>query len=328
MSELENQVSEETLAEPQVAEASEPQNQEVNFDSIFDLPKTGFETENQEVTSESEPQQNVAQEPTQEEKSYKYWQSEADKRQSELNKVMESLGVQNSEDLAGEVQRLKTLAPVSEHIMNNPNILNSVEQNLSNGQAVGNPQENQVQPLKKPEMPIKPRDYDADDAIADSTSESYKYRISMDEYRDNMMKYQDARFEAMQMQQAEQQQLLQQEQQLAQVKGQLTGQYQMSDSDAETFIKTMSDPNSITMDNLVQLFKMQNQTQDVQPSTQPSNAPNVDEKMQEMMNERQRLATPSPVTAAKGESNVSTSSDEDNIIESMIGNYKKQNPWT
>ena len=150
----------------------------------------------------------------------------------------------------------------------------------------------------------------------------------MDEYRDNMMKYQDARFEAMQMQQAEQQQLLQQEQQLAQVKGQLTGQYQMSDSDAETFIKTMSDPNSITMDNLVQLFKMQNQTQDVQPSTQPTNAPNVDERMQEMMNERQRLATPSPVTAAKGESNVSTSSDEDNIIESMIGNYKKQNPWT
>ena len=326
MSELENQVSEETLAEPQVAEASEPQNQEVDFDSIFDLPKTGFETENQEVTSESEPQQNVAQEPTQEEKSYKYWQSEADKRQSELNKVMESLGVQNSEDLAGEVQRLKTLAPVSEHIMNNPNILNSVEQNLSNGQAVGNPQENQVQPLKKPEMPKKPTNYDADDALADPTSESYKYREALDNYRDDMLLFQDARFEQMAQQQMVQQEAMQQEQDLQNVRKQLTSDYEMSSDDADKFIQTMSDPQSINMDNLVALFKMQNGTQDVQAPA-PASVDGIDPKMQEMMSERQRLATPSPVTAAKGEANTSTSSDEDNIIENMIGNYKRNNPW-
>lgn len=329
MSDMENTVNEnQTLAEQEVdtpVEASETE--EFNLDSIFDLPKTGFESENREVTSEEEPTQPVADESASKDAdSYKYWQSQADKRTSELNKVMETLGVENPNDLDAKLNKLKNLEPISEHILNNPEILSSVKQDLSNGQAIGNPQENQVQPLKKPEMPKKPTNYDADDALADPTSESYKYREALDSYRDEMLLFQDARFEQMAQQQMAQQEAMQQEQDLQNVRKQLTSDYEMSSDDADKFIQTMSDPQSINMDNLVALFKMQNGTQDVQAPA-PASVDGIDPKMQEMMSERQRLATPSPVTAAKGEANTSTSSDEDNIIENMIGNYKRNNPW-
>ena len=329
MSDMENTVNEnQTLSEQEVdtpVEASETE--EFNLDSIFDLPKTGFESENREVTSEEEPTQPVADESASKDAdSYKYWQSQADKRTSELNKVMETLGVENPNDLDAKLNKLKNLEPISEHILNNPEILSSVKQDLSNGQAIGNPQENQVQPLKKPEMPKKPTNYDADDALADPTSESYKYREALDSYRDEMLLFQDARFEQMAQQQMAQQEAMQQEQDLQNVRKQLTSDYEMSSDDADKFIQTMSDPQSINMDNLVALFKMQNGTQDVQAPA-PASVDGIDPKMQEMMSERQRLATPSPVTAAKGEANTSTSSDEDNIIENMIGNYKRNNPW-
>ena len=329
MSDMENTVNEnQTLAEQEVdtpVEASETE--EFNLDSIFDLPKTGFESENREVTSEEEPTQPVADESASKDAdSYKYWQSQADKRTSELNKVMETLGVENPNDLDAKLNKLKNLEPISEHILNNPEILSSVKQDLSNGQAIGNPQENQAQPLKKPEMPKKPTNYDADDALADPTSESYKYREALDSYRDEMLLFQDARFEQMAQQQMAQQEAMQQEQDLQNVRKQLTSDYEMSSDDADKFIQTMSDPQSINMDNLVALFKMQNGTQDVQAPA-PASVDGIDPKMQEMMSERQRLATPSPVTAAKGEANTSTSSDEDNIIENMIGNYKRNNPW-
>lgn len=329
MSDMENTVNEnQTLEEQEVdtpVEASETE--EFNLDSIFDLPKTGFDSENREVTSEEEPTQPVADESAPKDAdSYKYWQSQADKRTSELNKVMETLGVENPNDLDAKLNKLKNLEPISEHILNNPEVLSSVKQDLSNGQAVGNPQENQVQPLKKPEMPKKPTNYDADDALADPTSESYKYREALDSYRDDMLLFQDARFEQMAQQQMVQQEAMQQEQDLQNVRKQLTSDYEMSNDDADKFIQTMSDPQSINMDNLVALFKMQNKTQDVQAPAQAS-VDGIDPKMQEMMSERQRLATPSPVTAAKGEANTSTSSDEDNIIENMIGNYKRNNPW-
>lgn len=329
MSDMENTVNEnQTLAEQEVdtpVEASETE--EFNLDSIFDLPKTGFESENREVNSEEEPTQPVADESASKDAdSYKYWQSQADKRTSELNKVMETLGVENPNDLDAKLNKLKNLEPISEHILNNPEILSSVKQDLSNGQAIGNPQENQVQPLKKPEMPKKPTNYDADDALADPTSESYKYREALDSYRDEMLLFQDARFEQMAQQQMAQQEAMQQEQDLQNVRKQLTSDYEMSSDDADKFIQTMSDPQSINMDNLVALFKMQNGTQDVQAPA-PASVDGIDPKMQEMMSERQRLATPSPVTAAKGEANTSTSSDEDNIIENMIGNYKRNNPW-
>ena len=329
MSDMENTVNEnQTLSEQEVdtpVEASETE--EFNLDSIFDLPKTGFESENREVTSEEEPTQPVADESASKDAdSYKYWQSQADKRTSELNKVMETLGVENPNDLDAKLNKLKNLEPISEHILNNPEILSSVKQDLSNGQAIGNPQENQAQPLKKPEMPKKPTNYDADDALADPTSESYKYREALDSYRDEMLLFQDARFEQMAQQQMAQQEAMQQEQDLQNVRKQLTSDYEMSSDDADKFIQTMSDPQSINMDNLVALFKMQNGTQDVQAPA-PASVDGIDPKMQEMMSERQRLATPSPVTAAKGEANTSTSSDEDNIIENMIGNYKRNNPW-
>ena len=329
MSDMENTVNEnQTLEEQEVdtpVEANETE--EFNLDSIFDLPKTGFDSENREVTSEEEPTQPVADESAPKDAdSYKYWQSQADKRTSELNKVMETLGVENPNDLDAKLNKLKNLEPISEHILNNPEVLSSVKQDLSNGQAVGNPQENQVQPLKKPEMPKKPTNYDADDALADPTSESYKYREALDSYRDDMLLFQDARFEQMAQQQMVQQEAMQQEQDLQNVRKQLTSDYEMSNDDADKFIQTMSDPQSINMDNLVALFKMQNKTQDVQAPAQAS-VDGIDPKMQEMMSERQRLATPSPVTAAKGEANTSTSSDEDNIIENMIGNYKRNNPW-
>ena len=82
----------------------------------------------------------------------------------------------------------------------------------------------------------------------------------------------------------------------------------------------MSKPESLTMDNLVQLYRMQKgsgQTVQTQP-TGPSETFNQQARAQQV---------PSPMGVLPAQQNESTVSAEDNIMDTMISGYKKSNPW-
>ena len=98
------------------------------------------------------------------------------------------------------------------------------------------------------------------------------------------------------------------------------GHYGMNDNEAKDFMSKMSDPNSITIDNLVQLYRLQNsgaQTQEVSPT--PSQAFTQTKNAQQV---------PSPMgVMPSGQSNNDARSFEDKMMDTMIGNFDSKNPW-
>ncbi|MDP6907960.1 MAG: hypothetical protein QF371_00570 [Flavobacteriales bacterium] len=328
MSELEPQVSQERTSTGETDES-------LDFDKIFDTPSDPFTSEDQTVKSEEEAgsQETVTAENQPDSDSYQYWQSQADKKARELDDVMKAFGVQDTEQLTKEVENLKTVAPISRYIQSNPDILDVVENSLSNGNPRGQtPQQgNPEHSLKKPERPTKPANYDPDEALADPSSDSFKFREAMDNYRDDMLSFQDSRYDSMMMAQQQQAEAYVQAQQVEGIRGELESKYEFSRDEAEKFITNMSDPSSITMDNLVALFRMQNSQQDPQQTPQqeqnPVSQPESDMKMDEMKRERDRLSAPSPVGVSKGGSAESNVREEDQIMDAMVRNYEKTNPW-
>ena len=83
----------------------------------------------------------------------------------------------------------------------------------------------------------------------------------------------------------------------------------------------MSDPNSINIDNLVQLYRFQNggNSQQVAPPSQPSDVFTQTKNAQQV---------PSPMgVMPSGNSNVDGRGFEDKMIDTMIGNFNSKNPW-
>ena len=98
------------------------------------------------------------------------------------------------------------------------------------------------------------------------------------------------------------------------------GEFGLSNEEATEFVQTMSKPDSLTIDNLVQLYRLQKGSgQQVQTQTTgPSDTFNQQVRAQQV---------PSPMGVIPAQQNDSTSSSEDNIMDSMISGYKKNNPW-
>jgi len=83
----------------------------------------------------------------------------------------------------------------------------------------------------------------------------------------------------------------------------------------------MSDPRSLNVDNLVQLYRMQQgapvQTQ--QAPVQPS------DNFRQVQNAQQ---VPSPMgVMPSGQNNTDSRSMEDKMMDTMIGNFNSKNPW-
>ena len=82
----------------------------------------------------------------------------------------------------------------------------------------------------------------------------------------------------------------------------------------------MSNPNSITIDNLVQLYRLQNGggNQQAAPAA-PS------QSFQQTKNAQQ---VPSSMgVMPSGQSNVDGRSMEDKIMDTMVGDFNSKNPW-
>ena len=122
------------------------------------------------VDAESPPQQTPVK---QDADRYEYWQSKHDRTAGELSQVRKELDYYK-----------QTLGPVAEAVQQNPNVLQNFQQSPSN-----EPPAQEQNSLKAPSRPEKPHSYNEVDAYNDPDSDSFKYRLANDKYRDDMIDY-------------------------------------------------------------------------------------------------------------------------------------------
>ncbi len=122
------------------------------------------------VDAESPPQQPPVK---QDADRYEYWQSKHDRTAGELSQVRKELDYYK-----------QTLGPVAEAVQQNPNVLQNFQQSPSN-----EPPAQEQNSLKAPSRPEKPHSYNEVDAYNDPDSDSFKYRLANDKYRDDMIDY-------------------------------------------------------------------------------------------------------------------------------------------
>tara|TARA_Y100001973_G_scaffold92857_1_gene143106 strand:- start:842 stop:1783 length:942 start_codon:yes stop_codon:yes gene_type:complete len=218
---------------------------------------------------------------------YQYWQSRYDQKASEFDAMSE------------KIAQYEKVAPIAEYIQQNPAVLKNVARSLSGDDPQVPSQEKSAELPKKPMRPTKPTNYDATEAYMDQESNSFKYRVELDNYRDNMIDYQEAmenqRIEALRQQEAQLQQRQEQYQQAQAVEGmksRLINEFGYAGEKADEFLKFYSSPESITLDNLVQLDKFRNS-----PSQQEVA---MKQKVQAMQNQAQRMKVPTPTAIQTG----------------------------
>ena len=236
-------------------------------------------------------------------KRYQYWQSEADKARNE------------NAQLAQRLEALEAQASQSQ-----PDDMEPIEEELT----FPDP----------PAKPGKPAGYSRADALDDPSSESARYLDAVDKWRDDMDEYNRLHQQYTQAVMVEERQKIQEEQRealriqaeretysnnMAQMKQHLQSNYQASDDEIAKFVEVMDDPKNITVDNLFQLYRMQNGNVGTQPMTQT--APN------ESFAQRKRAqSVPTPMGVVPGQSSSQPNSN-DSLMDSMLSDYKKRNPF-
>ena len=216
---------------------------------------------------------------------YEYWQSQADKAKSELSGLREELDYYRN-----------SLAPVEQIIRQNPEVLDSLEAKLSNGQPAGQTQMGvQQTSLKEPIEPERPVNYNEVDAYNDPESKSFQYRVAKENYRDEYLGYLknvDAQRQA-EMNAAYQQQMEAQQHEAIrqQAYSHAINNYGWDNKKASEFIEWSSAPENLSMDNLAKLFELRT-----------NGNPVVQQKTQEMQNQAQRLSVPTDPSVISGKS--------------------------
>tara|TARA_R100001463_G_scaffold45491_1_gene93794 strand:- start:3657 stop:4490 length:834 start_codon:yes stop_codon:yes gene_type:complete len=199
---------------------------------------------------------------------FEYWQSQADKAKSELNALRQ------------EVDYYRTQ-----------------EQNtgLSNGQPQAYPEQQGLQEnsLKEPSEPERPVSYNEIDAYSDPDSESFRYRLSRDKYRDDYMSFlkeKDQNREAQMKEQYEYEMQVQRDNMMrTQAQSHAINAYGWENNKADEFVRWASNPDNLTLDNLAKLFELRSNPNPV-----------VQQRTQEMQNQAERLAVPKTAVVQSG----------------------------
>ena len=275
--------------------ATEPTTQEDIFNDIFGQSNTDqfvakVESE-PETPVESEPSDVPSvEDPKNDNDSYKYWQSQADKRAAEVDLLKSQVT---------ELMKAQASTPAEQ------------------------PKEETVK-IERPVKPRKPADYDHSEALADPESASGKYLAKQEQYMDGLADYMDSieanRSKVME-QQIQQQEVFTRNQKVI---SDLQSQYNYTAEQANDFINKMSSPQSLSLDNLVKLHQMDS---NAAPRQVAQVTPEALQKQQLMSNRQQKLAIPKPIGVQPGANVQSSKSVEDQMMDSMIGNYKKKNPF-
>ena len=258
-----------------------------------------------EDTPVSAPIQEQAQEynAKNDEKRFEYWQSQASKTQNEFAEMQKQ-----NQELQAQMNAMQNMQqPTAEPVEEFP---------------------------APPERPNKPRTFSREEAYADPNSESARYLDEYESWRDDMTEYNglkqeytvaqmqeklDAQEQQRQEEIQRQQAHAQQQQQMRGVNQHLQGHYGFNDADAQEFIQQMSDPNSLSLDNLVQLYRLQKGQGQPSPNAGPS--PEFQQTQR-----AQQIPSPMGVQTGQGQGN-DARSDSDKIMDNMIADFNSKNPW-
>lgn len=266
------------------------------------------ETQEQAPVQQSTPEPAPIQEQAQEysakndEKRYEYWQSQTAQRDNQLSEIQ-----RQNEQLQTQMQAMQAPQPEAEPVEEFP---------------------------APPERPKKPRTFSREEAYNDPNSESARYVDEYEEWRDDTSEYNtlkqeytvkqmqsklDAQEKSRQDEIKRQEAYSAQQQQMADVNTHLQGHYGFDGNDAQEFIQQMSDPNSLSLDNLVQLYRLQKGQGQPQPNAGPS--PEFQQTQR-----AQQIPSPMGVQTGQGGGN-DARTDSDKIMDNMIGAFNKNNPW-
>ena len=237
---------------------------------------------------------------------YQYWQSQASKLENELGQVKEA---QAQQQLMMQQQMLANQPPA------------------------------QTEPERFPDAParpVKPRNFSREDAYQDPSSESARFLDEQEEWRDNMEEYRDLKGQydsaviqerinkeqEVRVQEAQRQQAYaQQKAQINQVGNMVMDKYGLSQEEAGSFIQDMSSDESLTMDNLVQLWRMkQGQGAPVGTPVQNSPSPTFQQTQR-----AQQIPSPMGVMPSAGQQ--TQGSTEDQIMDKMVLDFNNKNPF-
>ena len=223
--------------------------------------------------------------------SYQYWQSQADKRSAEVDLLKSQV-----------TELMKSKQPTAEE-----------------------PVAKETVTIEKPVKPRKPAGYDHSEALADPDSDSGKFLGKQEQYIDNLANYMtdlDAkRSSQLEKQVAEQQQF----QRNQKVISDLQSRYEYTPQQANDFIDKMSRPDSLSLENLVKLHKMSMQNNEVTQIKQVT--PEARQKQALMTQRQQKLSIPTPIGVQPGANVQSSKNVEDQMMDSMITNHRKKNPF-
>tara|TARA_B100000902_G_scaffold151964_1_gene148537 strand:+ start:5882 stop:6805 length:924 start_codon:yes stop_codon:yes gene_type:complete len=307
MTEIENVIAVEDPAIPQDNlmwdEGSETNNENpVELESIEQAPINNTE----EVSVDNNMPENT--EGDTDQQRYQYWQSRYDQKASEFDNISKKLS------------DFERIAPIAEYIQSNPDVLKTVASSLSGNNPSVPSQEKSVELPQKPTRPTKPTNYDATESVMDADSDSYKYRIAMEEFRDGMIDYQEEReafqvkqLEAKEQEIANRQAQFQEQRAKEEMLGQLTANYGYTPEKAQAFVEYYSSPESISLENLVNLDKLRSAPSQQEVVTK--------QKAQSMANRSEQLKVPTPAGIVSGQAEPQYT-DEDLFNMSLMANKR------
>jgi len=216
---------------------------------------------------------------------YQYWQSIATKQQQKIDQLLDAMQNRGSDPKAAEPEK-------------------TPEQVLSERQS-------ELEKTVIAERPKKPEAYNAQDAYTDPDSASFQYRKAMDEWNENyvdtMQKRENLRSEIydLKLKMVEEPvKKISNKTQVSEANQQtvdfLKEKHNFSDEEAIDFVKVMSRPESMSMDNLVKFYRHQRGVKSPADDNKSTNRDN---------RSRKREAAP-PIPLGSGAGSSQTNDDD------------------
>lgn len=233
-------------------------------------------------------------------KRFTYWQSKHDKLRRQLDEV-------------------QWMLPIVEALKSRPDVIAQLSQPTAPAVA---PETTPA--LTQPTPPKQPRHYDQAEAYTNPESDSFKYRIEYEEYRDKQLEYATKKAE---MTERAMQEALQaaaearQRDAFIQERRMELAAHGIVGVEADRCLQWMTNPK-IEMDDLVDLWRIRSGQA---PLNQQANQPAVRAKAQEAIEARKRpVVVPSLASASSGQAEVpSQMSDSQKMSQSFLAAAKQ-----
>jgi hypothetical protein len=172
-----------------------------------------------------------------------------------------------------QLQQLEPYIPLFEAVRTKPELVQQIQRSMLESESIQAPASTSVP--KMPERPVKPENYDDVSAHQDPTSESFKYRRSVEKYRDDMLQfYADKEVYRTRQEevQVKQQAKMQEMQQMAVgLQTWSMTNHGLTQADAIDFVSFASNDANVTPEALLKLWKLERGKQTQPPEVKSPN---------------------------------------------------------